>query len=123
MGTPLLQIYREGKLHDLWQERSQKLIEANQHVSPNRCKAIMAAILAYGLMSEACQLERKVKPFTMTPEEADLYDWLYVEDNARYCGELQAWSGTRTMLADMPSGDYKPEWMEYIEMPEEEGLC
>ncbi len=118
MSTSLLQTYKNGKLRDLWQEKTQKLIEANPRVSPNRCGEIMAAMLAYDLAHEANEIDSKVSPFSMTPEEEALYDWLYVEEHANFRADLQAWSGTRTMLADTPDGTYEPEWMQYIRKPE-----
>jgi len=118
MSTTLLQTYKSGTLRDLWQEKTQKLVGANPAVSPIRCGEIMAAMLASDLANEEGELDGKVNPFTMTPEEASLYDWLYVEEKNHYRADLQAWSGTRTMLADTPDGDYEPEWMQYIKAPE-----
>ncbi len=118
MGITLLQTYQGGKLRELWEKKTRVLAKANPSVSSNRVGEIMAAMLAYDLANEEGELDRKVSPFTMSPEEEALYDWLYVEGNNHYRAELQAWSGSRTMLADTPDGTYEPEWMQYIRVPE-----
>jgi hypothetical protein len=121
-ATKLLQIYREGGLRQLWEEKTQILIAANPRVSPIRCGEIVAAVLAHALAHEASELDGKVLPYAMTDEEAELYDWLYVEQNACYRADLQEWSGTRTMLADTPDGTYTPEWVQYIRVPQGDDL-
>lgn len=121
-ATKLLQIYREGGLRQLWEEKTQLLIDANPRVSPIRCGEIVAAILAHALGHEASELDSKVLPYTMTDEEAGLYDWLYVEQHACYRAELQELAGTRTMLADTPDVGYTPEWAIYISVPEGDDL-
>jgi len=116
----LLQIYRAVGLRQLWEEKTQKLIDANPHIAPARCGEIVAACLAHRLANEVADLDSKMLPFTMTAEEADMYDWLYVGENACYRADLQEWSGTKTMLADTPDGIYTPEWMQYIRVPEDD---
>jgi hypothetical protein len=120
MEMTLLQTYKDGGLRVLWEQKTRTLAKANPSVSPGRCGEIVAAMLTYDLQCEEGKLDSKINPFIMTGEEEALYDWLYVEEKNHYRAELQAWSGTRTMLADTPDGTYEPEWMQYINMPGKE---
>ena len=111
MGIELLQAYQQGKLRALWEQGKQGLIEANPQYSPLRCGEIMAGILCFMLGEELEALKTKTKPFSMTPEEEGLYDWLFMYKHDHILADLQNWSGTRTLLADTPTEEYQPEWM------------
>lgn len=103
----ILTAYKSGQIAQIWQQKTQTLIDQCPQWSPLRCGELVAAELAKQAGNEYAVLESKVNPFCMSDQEVELYDWL-ADDNYNIKEDLINLSGTRTLLADMGNLDKCP---------------